>query len=150
MPEQEPSIHDLLDDAVLNELIFFELTARQPVATPEVGSDSTEIDVSPAYELSFSTSEQKKAFRVRLRTTLELGDGEVIVDGAIEYVLKESETSDYSQDVLLEFAQDVGLMALLPFVRQAIADLTQRVFGTALLMPVVRRGQFQFTLTATN
>lgn len=46
----------------------------------------------------------------------------------------------------LDYSNDVAVVALLPYLRQAIADLTQRVFGSPLLMPALQRGAVTFSM----
>lgn len=43
-----------------------------------------------------------------------------------------------------EFVNNVAIMHILPYARQSIADLTQRVFSAPLLMPIMQRGELQF------
>lgn len=100
---------------------------------------STEITPSYALKLRHEGNE----LDVRLATTLEVGIGKVVVDAIVNYVTAEPVVM--SEEVRLEFANEVGIMALLPFVRQAIADLSQRVFGQVVLMPVLKRGDLSFS-----
>ncbi|MBJ2329469.1 hypothetical protein JFX23_06795 [Schaalia cardiffensis] len=62
----------------------------------------------------------------------------VITDyaGSQEFVL--------SPDAPADFASKVGLMAAFPYVREALSDLTTRVTGTAVLLPLIRQGDIVF------
>lgn len=55
--------------------------------------------------------------------------------------------SSIDEQTKIDFANDVAILAILPFTRQAIADITARVFGAALLMPIIQRGQLVFGLS---
>ena len=47
-------------------------------------------------------------------------------------------------EVPADFASRVALMAAFPYVREALSDLTTRVTGTAVLLPLIRPGQITF------
>lgn len=48
------------------------------------------------------------------------------------------------EDVRLEFANLVGIMALLPFMREAVADMTRKVVGHPVIMPMIKTGDIRF------
>lgn len=99
-----------------------------------------ESEVSPSYALKLRN--ENGGIGVRLSTHLELAIGTVDVDVAIDYSL--TETVEVPQHVLLEFANEVGVMALIPYVRESIANLSARVFNRAVLMPMIQRGELSF------
>ena len=47
-------------------------------------------------------------------------------------------------EVPADFASRVALMAAFPYVREALSDLTTRVTGTAVVLPLLRPGQITF------
>ena len=61
------------------------------------------------------------------------------------YSAQDLPKDELTEELALEYANHVGFMAVVPFIRQAIADLSQRVFGQTLLMPIIRRGDVWFT-----
>ena len=42
------------------------------------------------------------------------------------------------------YANEVAVMALVPYARQAVADVTLRVFEASVLMPSFQRGELRF------
>ncbi|WP_454130139.1 hypothetical protein [Microbacterium aurum] len=138
-PRVITSAAELISDigVTIQGITFFSLIA-------ELNEDdaATRVDeISPSYGLRVRSEDNELI--VRLATTLEAGLGRIVVDAAITYILNAD--AEFSEDVRLEFANEVGIMALLPYVRQAIADLSQRVFGEVVLMPVMPRGTLWFT-----
>lgn len=79
---------------------------------------------------------------IRLSVLLDLGVGRINVDALVNYVADQPVAM--TEETRLEFANKVGVMALLPYIRQATADLSQRVFGEVIMMPVIRAGELSF------
>lgn len=117
---------------------FYKLSAEQAEAEVQASEQS---EISPSYGLRVRAEGNEIA--VRLATTVDIGPGQIVVDAAVTYTVDED--VEVSEAVGLEFANEVGIMALLPYVRQAIADLSQRVFGDVVLMPVMARGALWFS-----
>lgn len=98
------------------------------------------------YTLGFERSADQERFRVRLKVEIVAGFGDVTAEASAEYRRAGFPVEDLTDAVLLEYANNVAVMALLPYLRQAIADMTQRVFGSPLLMPVLQRGAVSFSI----
>jgi len=86
-------------------------------------------------------------FRVLFETNIEFSGGCVECGLSAEYELDGARLQDDEGKVMSEFVNGVALMHLIPYTRQLIADMTQRVFGNALLMPILQRGELQFEVT---
>ncbi|WP_454151645.1 hypothetical protein [Microbacterium lacticum] len=133
------SAQELLDAGI--ELIgiqFFELCAKV-----DEDSESTELPESIEPTFSLRLRHEGNEFGIRLASRVYVGLGEVTVDVSANYATPEPVTMD--EAVRLEFANRVGIMALIPYLRQAVADLTQRVFGQPILVPITRAGDLEFT-----
>lgn len=97
-------------------------------------------DIVPTYGLkSFIEPE---TIGIRMTTTVSANVGTIEVDVAITY--RTPEPVELDEETVLDFANNVGVMALLPFIREAVADLSTRVFGKAVLMPVMQLGSLEF------
>lgn len=105
-------------------------------------SEASEIpgDVEPSYSLRIRHDGAELG--VRLAARMYLGVGTVLADFAATYQAVEPIQTD--EAMRLDFATNIGVMALIPYIRQAIADLTQRVFGQVVLLPIVQRGEISF------
>lgn len=121
----------------LDHIQFFKLSAEMDeTAGP---SDALE-EPDPSYSLKFFSDDE--LLGVRVATKVNLGVGTAIVDVAAHY--RVHEPVNISQEGLLDFANRIAVLALVPYIRQAVADLTQRVFGSPALMPVIRQGELTF------
>jgi preprotein translocase subunit SecB len=78
------------------------------------------------------------SFGIRLNATLTLSAGEAQVSVAGEYALTE-ELELTTRSVQL-FANEVGVMTVYPYLREAVATITGRVFKQPLHMQMITRG----------
>lgn len=136
------TIQDLLEDASISEVVTIALHAER---LPREGDDGDD-EIRPMFGLGFDEREDGKAFRVSLDAVIDAAPGPIRCKMAVEYELKSLSPDQVPVHVLEEFVNNVALMALLPFLRQGIADLTQKVFGVPLLMPIISRGELEFAL----
>ncbi|WP_425955322.1 hypothetical protein [Xylanimonas sp. McL0601] len=138
MSERSPELLSLVETVELNEVGFNEISAKRaplPDANPETA------DVQPSYGLSIEHTEDQ--FRVAVRVDVATVVGPVAVEAFAHYKALEG-VPELTQALLVDYTNEVVLMVLLPYLRQAIADVTQRIFGTPLLMPVLPRGAITF------
>lgn len=136
-------VHALVDDADLHAISMVNLSARR---IEREAKNASEFSVDPQYTLQTARREDDKGFRITLQTEIEAPIGDIRCDVEAEYVLQQLVMTAVPQEVLQEFVNDVAIMAMLPFVRQGIADITLRVFESPLLMPIIQRGQITFGL----
>lgn len=141
MPTREVSSAAELVQELRANIVDVQFFALEAKIDEQSDVDEFPSNVVPAF--SMQVRQDGAEIGVRLSVRLELGVGQVHVDAAATYVANEEFTM--GEPASLEFANEVGVMALLPYIRQAIADLTQKVFGNVVLLPVVQRGAIQFT-----
>lgn len=141
MPEPSSELRELVSHVELKDLSFLELTARRVS-----DATSTAVEVEPKYTLNAQISDDFLQFRLVLRIDLETDVGEVRAAAVGTYRVGDDAAATPTQRLVVEYANEVAVMALLPYLRHAIADLTLRVFGSALLMPVMQRGAVSFPL----
>lgn len=135
---------NLVQSASLESVYFRELSAvRESDESGPIG-----VDVGPRFGLRLGSDDEGHGLGINLRCELEPEGAKVAVEVVAEYTLNEESAGEFELDenLVTHFANEVGVMALLPFVRQAVADLTQRVMGGALLMPVMQRGDLTFNV----
>lgn len=135
------TIQALVDDCSLSAIELYELSASRAESIDGV-EDGEEID--PSYSLQIERRNDDKGFRVRIATQIETGVGTIRTDVAAKYDLDAIHASDIAQEVMVDFVNNVSIMALIPYIRQSIADMSLRVFESALLMPMVQRGELTF------
>jgi hypothetical protein len=140
----ELTVVELVDASSLLDISFFEISAVRLENPPSPDSSDQDEDIEPLHYLQSGRGDDDQSFRIRVRTEIRLRVGTIIADAGVEYGTGERRASEITDVVLLEFANKVAVMALLPYIRQAIGDVSQRVFGAPLLMPMVKRGDLWF------
>ncbi|MBN7792445.1 hypothetical protein [Microbacterium esteraromaticum] len=144
MMQKEPrvvhSAAEVLDAGVnLESIQFFNL---QAVINEETdGQANLPAEVTPVYGLKLRQEGNEIGTRVSIE--LDTGAARIIADASANY--STDELIELDEAAFLDFANNVGVMALLPYLRQAIADLSQRVLGDVILMPVIPRGGLVFS-----
>ncbi|ACZ31928.1 hypothetical protein Xcel_2921 [Xylanimonas cellulosilytica DSM 15894] len=117
------------------------MTAAPARREPAPGADLENVGVRPSFELQVEHGDAR--FRMTVRVNVETDAGPVAVEGYAQYGTGDGSV-ELTESLLFEFVNDVGIMVLIPYLRQAIADVTQRVFGSPLVMPVMQRGAIRF------
>ncbi len=139
-------MRDLLDASTLESISFFELSCSR--ANDKVGfndiSSIEEYEVSPELSLQLARDPENNKIRVRLRVEIDAEPGTVVADSGAEYSVADIDVPTLSEAVFLEFANKVGAFALIPYLRQGVADMTSRVWGSPLLMPMYSQGDINF------
>lgn len=127
----------------LVEIVAFELSAkrRDTVENPQVPS---QVQVQPNYNLQTASKLDGSGFLIRLAVDLELPTGIIRCEVGAAYKIKELSNLTLSEEILIAFSNEVAVMTLIPYLRQHIADMSQRVLGFPLLMPIMVRGALVF------
>lgn len=135
---------DLVEASELVGVSYFELSASRDEDSTAAPEGSAELQLSQ--EMGYGYREDDAAFRVRLRTTVRApGQGDIVVGLSGEWSCAGSAQA-IDQSTMLAFINEVAMMVLLPYLREATADLSRRVFGSALLLPLIKRGDIEFTV----
>lgn len=135
-------VSELVDAASLTTI-----TATRLICERFLGVDPEEgAEISPEYGLDIGTRPDAKGFRILLRTDIDVPIGRISCDVAAEYELEDRVLGKDSGEAMQSFINNVALMHILPFVRQSISDLTQRVFSAPLVMPIMKRGEIEFEI----
>lgn len=109
-------------------------------------------DDAPQFALQVELEEldelKNKKFRgiqYELKMELETLNGKIriVVDGS--YRIPIAQGRSISVALAVEYANHVALMTLLPYLRQALSDMSARVFKNQILMPVFQRGDISFS-----
>lgn len=136
------TLRELVDAATLEGIDFQEIAA-----VAKRGAASREDEAfGPTYYLRLDRvrGDDKVLIRIYLRMELELPDAHFIVEPVATYSVGRSDERLTEKGVMNDFANEVGIMVLLPYMRQALADVSGRVLGEPLLMPILQRGQLVF------
>lgn len=141
-----PTLHDVVEIAELANVTHFELSAvREKAADPTGPAEPDGAELQVSQEMNYSARDDGQAFRVWLRSTVVApGRGTVVVGVDGEWTYESGDPDAISEPVMLEFINNVAVMVLLPFIRETVADLSRRVFGTGLLLRTWQRGEIIF------
>ena len=110
---------------------------------PQAGVDREDSESTPIeINCMLGTRQENKRFGTRFEFRIAAPQWQAVIaviayyEGCQEFVL--------SPEAPADFASRVALMAAFPYVREALSDLTTRVTGTAVLLPLIRPGQITF------
>ncbi|MCF2587211.1 hypothetical protein [Brevibacterium sp. UCMA 11752] len=129
-------VRALVDQVQPESVEFHEVSARRFDSGPvgEGGETSIEVQIRKGSE----------GFGVRLKATAEVAVAEAVVSVAGKYSV--SEGADPSSRSIKQFVNEVAVMTVLPYLREGMATITAKVFGTALYIPIIPRGNIAVEL----
>ena len=112
---------------------------------PQAGVDREDSESTPIeITCNLGTRQEGKEFGARFEFHFKAAQWQAVIavitdyEGCQEFAL--------SPEAPADFASRVALIAAFPYVREALSDLTTRVTGTAVVLPLLRPGQIVFTL----
>lgn len=139
------SIDEMLETAQLQlaAIRFDHLSIDLKDNAPQAGIDREDSESTPIeIDCKLGTRQEGKEFGARFEFRITAPQWEAVIavitdyEGCQEFAL--------SPEAPADFASRVALMAAFPYVREALSDLTTRVTGTAVLLPLIRPGQITF------
>ncbi|STC67256.1 Uncharacterised protein [Corynebacterium diphtheriae] len=110
---------------------------------PEPPAFQLDVSIRPEAE---TPQDEPLMARVALRVDVMLPNGKVSAEPYAEFILDRSYGEALNHAALTAYANDRVVYDLLPFVREALSDLSSRVFKTQLIMPYFDREELQFPL----
>ena len=139
------SVDEMLETAQLQlaAIRFDHLSIDLIDNAPQAGVDREDSESTPIeINCMLGTRQEGKRFGTRFEFRITAPEWQAVIaviayyEGCQEFVL--------SPEAPADFASRVALMAAYPFVREALSDLTTRVTGTAVLLPLIRPGEITF------
>ena len=127
------AVAELASRVELSDVRYHAIVGRQK----EPPSDAEEADQS----LQVMIGSHETSFSIRCRVEFEAPDATYEVDASIHYSAEEPLEVD--ETVLRGFAEHIGILALYPYLRSAVHDLSSRLGVGRALMPIVRAGTLQ-------
>lgn len=145
MQVSNSNLETLVSVSELTEVIAFELSVKrielissEPIEIPK------QFQVQPNYHLTTLTRPDGTGFLIRLAVEVSIPVGQLRCEVGAAYKLNTNLDFELTPKVLIEYSNEVAVMTLLPFLRQHVADLSQRALGFPLLMPIMARGALRF------
>lgn len=141
-PRVIQDIKDLIDRVIMTDVQFYELTCTRS----DIGNNQDDSEIHPTFTLQIG--HPSNGIGVRLAIEVITSDGSVRADAGVLYLTQTNEDIEsVSEEIGLEFVNRVGLFVLMPYLREAIANITLRVFGKPITLPMLRAGQLTFDAT---
>lgn len=106
--------------------------------------DEPHAPLDPTFHLEVSRADDEPKFRIKLGVDLTVEAGTLLVEADAEYEVPTDPAP--GEALIVEYANHVGVMALLPFLRSALADTALRVFERPIMMPIYQRGEIWFDI----
>jgi hypothetical protein len=131
----------------LGTIRFYELRAEwddtDGSAQPERAADTAD-GKTKQFSAEFRTAyrQHDNGVDYRVDVTVPIPNGQIRVDAAAMYVA--DDRFSVSERVLFEFGDMVAVMTLLPYLRQAVMDLSIRVGTEQVVLPIIARGAVTF------
>lgn len=129
-------LKNLVEKSDLRDIQFHELSAKLYDDPPEVDHEASEADV----DIKFQTRIGEDDFGVRVSTTVGADTGTATAVVAADYDIDSQHLPD--NELVTLFATEIAMMAVFPYIREGIQSATTRVFGSPLILPIMRRGDF--------
>lgn len=136
-------VKDLLERSELATISFHEVSAK-------LFDGGAQSDPSPGAQVSLGLQHRSdpEGFGIRIVADIAVPNGEVRVTAAVDYKLLKGVLP--VQRVLELFANEVAIMTLFPYLREGVADISSKVLGAPIMLPIAHRGQIGFDVAATR
>lgn len=132
-------IQDLVESVEMSDVQFYELSAKKNESSDEI--DEKEID--PTFLLQIG--HPSDGIGVRLAVEVSVSRGIVRADVGVIYATKTKDDHiSVPEEIGLEFANRVGVLALIPYLRESVTNMSLRVLGKPINLPLFRAGQLTF------
>ncbi|MDT3343873.1 hypothetical protein [Microbacterium aquilitoris] len=125
-------IQEVIAHSEFRDIEFYEVSARKA----EGASDKP---VEGKLSVEVQQRLETAGFGVRVNVRVVLPVGEAYARIAAEYDLEDGFVP--SDRAVRLFTNEVGVMMVLPYAREAISTITSKVFGTPVNLPVFPRGE---------
>ncbi|WP_354157476.1 hypothetical protein [Arthrobacter sp. UYCu512] len=137
------AVKDLIERSELGSIEFHEVSAKRFEGVKD-SDESRDGQIT----LGFQHRSDQDGFGIRIVGDVAVPLGEVRVIAAVDYKLLRGDLPP--QRVVELFANEVAVMTLFPYLREGIASITSKVFGTPITLPVAQRGQIGFEVTGPD
>lgn len=151
MPEVGLSLEEFVKRAQLIEVGCYEIFGIRGALEDDgeravVGPGPLEVgEFEVTHELSVHWGDGDPRFLVRLGASVTCEAGEVRVGVQAEYELDGLLLDDVAPDVEEEYVNNVSVMTLVPYLREAVAAASLRTLDQPITLGVVQRGALRFT-----
>ena len=144
-------LETFVKEVELNDIGVYEIVVHRG----QLGEDGTREIVGPgenpegelsepSFELEIVSVEDANQFLIRLRASAAGKSGEVAVGVQAEFTYGSDGNEDLNQDLLLSFAEEVGVMAIAPYMRHQLNYAVSTVLGLDMNLGLLKPGTLKF------
>lgn len=132
---RSPELQALADSIELLDVSYTRMSAvRENIQAP-----SQEIDLKMSYRTETS-ADGTSTVTFQAQTEVDHPKGHLEVTVEAEYALPTSKAAWLeNQELMLSFGSEVALFTLVPYLRQAISDMSSRVLRSTVTIPLFKR-----------
>lgn len=135
------NIADLAAMVELRDIAFFEVHAERSDA--EISSDDAEIETPVNIDIQVQERHAETQIEVRCKLRAEDRQARYTVDAAARYEV--AWPVQLSAELMREFVERVGVMAVYPYLREALQDLASKLRLDAPVLGLLRPGGVSLT-----
>lgn len=138
--EDTAAVRTLIEHSELRSIEYYEMSARRYDAPR-----AEDLPENGQLNIVVQQRSDAESFGVRLNAKIVIALGEAEVSVAGEYALLNEDA--LTPRSLQLFANEVAVMTVFPYLREAVASITGRVFQQPLHLPMVNRGDIAVDVT---
>lgn len=132
-PHAVTDTHELLDLAELTDIVFYETGGRR----------NPDLEESPL-SIQIALRREELGLEVRCRATVSGAGGEYVADASAVFTFqKPVEATD---EVITEFVERVGVMAVYPYLRESITQSSAKLGLERPVLRLLRSGDVHLTV----
>lgn len=130
---------ELIQFIELVDIIVHEERARKIIHE----ATNQQLTTEPLIETRLGIRNEVQQFGVRFRLLFTGQNEEYVADFEAIYSIDEKVQSELSETLLLEFSEEVGYLAIYPYLRASIFGSASRLGMPRPVLGIARRGDFQ-------
>lgn len=134
-------LQELIEHSHLKSIDYYEVSARR-FETDSAAEESGNVSI----DLAVRSDESE--FGIRLTGTADFPLGQATVSVAGEYEAEAGFVVD--ERTVRHFANEVGVMTVLPYLREGVATITAKVFDSPVQLPIIPRGEITIDLEGAD
>ena len=137
-------VRQLVQDCELTDIEYYEVSARSVIAN-DPPEPHIEDDKKYHFDVALQTGQfqENKSFAIRLHAQTHVLSGVATVDVGAIYELNHAR--EIPERLMVEFANRVGVMALIPYIRERTQELTAYL-KQPVVLHIMRAGDLHFDL----
>lgn len=156
MTDSSGVLADLVGVATLDDIRYFRVSAEEfedHLDEDEVGVPSFDLRVrqfqGTGDDGSSGGDPIRLDFHLRVTAPIPDGTGEVVAEPVASYIFPADARHLLTREGVNSFANEVAVMCLVPYAREAIASMALRGFRGTFIMPIIKRGDLEFDVDLT-